>query len=155
MSDSGAAPFDGNAWEVARALQEQGASRPEIAAELKRRGLDDESVQVLLGSLPGAPAPSALPEAQFDMATNPLAPKVLAVSSLGLEGDRRVVALYWLAFGFILALLTTGGLFLGWANVFESSASPWGVFGMRALPWVGYPLAGLALARAVLLLFRR
>ena len=150
MSDSGPA-FDGNPWEIARALHEKGTPRADIVAELTRRGLDEESVKVVLNTLPGAPTPSALPEARFDMATNALAPKLFAVADLGIEGDRRTVALYWLTFGLFFGVLTTGALLLGWANVFESSSSPWGQFAIRALPWIGYPLSVLALVRAFLL----
>ncbi len=89
----------------AQELLAKGVARPDILAQLKAQGVDEESAKVVLNSLPGAPMPSRLPEASLELGINPLAPKTVALSDLGLQGEPRVVGVYWIAFGVVLILL--------------------------------------------------
>lgn len=109
MSTSdGPAPAPGEAppsapspFERARAWHAEGQSRADIARRLAGE-LDEDSLKVVLNTLPGAPLPHALPEARFDTSTNALAPGALSFLDFGLSGERRIVAGYWLALGSLL-----------------------------------------------------
>jgi hypothetical protein len=115
-------------YQQALTLQQQGVSRDDIRTQLLARGLEAESVGVVLNSLPNAPMPPLLPEAHLELGINPLAPNTVAVSDLGMSGDPRVVGLYWLTFGVVLTLLCGVVLWVNEAKLTDASAGLYGFF---------------------------
>ncbi len=151
------APPSRTPWEVARALHAEGKSRAEIAKALADQALDPESMTVLLNALPDGPAPHALPAPNLELRIDPLAPRLLSLTELGLAGDARTTGLYWLAFGGVLALVV--GLVLGVTAVRgfeaedEEALAAWAFATFTVLPWVGFGAAGLAIVRGAALWF--
>ncbi len=148
-------PVAGTPYARALELHGRGTSREDIATALAADGVDAASVKVVLNSLPNATMPSKLPELKFDQGVNALAPELLSVLDMGMEGKPVTVALYWLTFGALLAVFITVMLSIGKLDDLESTTTDWAHFGFTVLPLVGYPLSGLAILRALWLLFRR
>jgi hypothetical protein len=136
-------------------MHAEGKPREEIARALAADGTDPESVKVVLNSLPGASMPAKLPELKFDQGVNALAPELLSVLDMGMEGKPATVALYWLTFGALLAVSITVVLAIGKFDDLESTTTQWAKFSFTVLPLIGYPVAGLAVLRALWLLFRK
>lgn len=105
MAESQSSSADPSNWEFARALETAGTAPKDIEARLVARGLDVESAKVLVNSLPGASGQPTLPTARLDMATNPLSGAGLSSADIGLQGPRKTVGAYWVAFGLALAVL--------------------------------------------------
>lgn len=137
-------------YDSARSLAAENLTIPQIQAELLRRGHDPDSVRVVLNSLPGARLSVATVQFNIDQSVNALSPQLLSFSGMGLDGDRATVALYWMAFGTVLAIIVTLILLVGQVPLLESTSGLWARFALPALPWVGYPLALLAIARGFL-----
>lgn len=154
-TDAAAAGVAMTPYGQAMALFAAGKKRDEILAALKGQSLDDESIAVVLNSLPDAVQPSKLPEVNFDQGTNALSPEVLSVLNLGIEGSPVTVAMYWFAFGAILAFFVSLILLVGETELLEQTSSPWAIFAYHSLPWVAYPMAAFAIGRAAFLLFRK
>ncbi|MCU0697254.1 MAG: hypothetical protein MUC96_12070 [Myxococcaceae bacterium] len=133
-----------------------GQSREIIRAALRERGLDDESARVLVNSLPGAPVPSDLPEANVSLTTNPLAPGLFSVTELGLTGDALVVGAYWLVFGLALLVVVCLVLFVPLPELFgEKGPSEAFLFFIdEVLPPAGFALVAFSLARGLFLVSR-
>ncbi len=129
-------------WEHAVALEKNGATREQIETALQGRGLDAESVRVLINSLPGAKGQSVLPVAQLDMSTNPLSGGAFSTADIGLQGPRKVVGTYWVAFGLVLALIL-GGVMA--ADAYELTQEPLQL-GVRYVIRAGMGAAGVAVA---------
>jgi hypothetical protein len=151
MPPPGETPFD----EAVR-RHTQGESAEGIRAALRARGLDAESVQVLVNSLPGAPVPAELPEATVSLTTNPLAPGLFSVTELGLSGDSRVVGAYWLTFGLALLVVVCLVLFVPLPELFgEAGPSEAFLFFIdEVVPPAGFGLVAFSLARGLYLVTR-
>lgn len=144
------------AFERARALIEQGRSREEARAELTSQGLDEESVRVVLNSLPGARLPSELPEPTMSLSTNALAPDLLSVSELGLSGSPLVVGAYWLTFSGALLVVLLLVLFAPVPELFgeEGPSDAFIYFVETILPPVGFGLVAVSFARGLYLVLQ-
>jgi hypothetical protein len=134
----------------------QGESPEHIRAAMLARGLDAESAQVLVNSLPGAPTPAELPEATVSLTTNPLAPGLFSVTELGLSGDSVVVGTYWLTFGLALLVVVCLVLFVPLPEVFgEAGPSDAFLFFIdEVVPPAGFGLVAFSLARGLFLVTR-
>lgn len=147
-------PPAASSYEQARALLERGQSLEEVKQALQQSGLDEESVRILLNSLPGAPQPAALPEPNVSLSTNALAPDLFSLGELGLSGDPVTVGLYWLVFSGAQLVVLLLVLFVPVPELFgEEGPSPSFLYFIdEVLPPVGFTLVGLAFARGVYLL---
>lgn len=125
----------------AQALLAKGVARADILAQLKAQGVDDESAKVVVNSLPGAPMPSKLPEASLELGINPLTPKTVTLSDLGLQGEPRVVGVYWIAFGVVLILLAGLALL---ANEAQLTGETAGLTSAATRLGIGLGFAGVA-----------
>ncbi len=143
----------GTLFERARAMIEAGAPSDEVKTMLASNGLDEESVRVLLNSLPGAKLPSALPEANVSLTTNPLAPDLFSFTELGLTGDPATVGLYWLTFSGVLLVVILIVLFLPLPQLFgsEGPSDAFLYFVDVVLPPVGFGVVAITFARGVYL----
>ncbi len=130
-------------WEEARRWVQAGVPRPDILSRLRGQGLDEESARIVLNSLPGAPLPQELPELNLDLGQNTMAPGLVSPFELGMTGNRRMLAIYYFAFGLVLATLF-GALFLAVEFGLLDST-----LGLRAAGWLGVGLGALALGRGL------
>lgn len=151
-TDAPAAPT-GTLFDRARAMVEAGSPPPDVKAMLTSNGLDEESARVLLNSLPGAKLPSALPEANVSLTTNPLAPDLFSFTELGLTGDPATVGLYWLTFSGVLLIVILIVLFLPLPQLFgsEGPSDAFLYFVEVILPPAGFGLVAITFARGAYL----
>jgi len=138
-------------YALALELHAAGTAKDELKRRLEATGADAEAVRVALGALPDAPVPQQLPAPQLQVGINPLAPKAFSFSDVGLQGDAKVVGLYWLVFGAVLCALG-GAAWLAQAAEMTPQAAKWGSSATVALLAVG---ALAVLAGALKLALRR
>lgn len=149
------APVAETLYARAMGMQSDHLTRAEMVAALTALGHDAESITLVLNSLPGATPESKLLELRLDQSVNPIAPGLLSFTEMGLEGDRRTVALYWATLGVALNVFTMAMVFIGPSEFLDSTSSAWAQFAFPVIPWIGFPLGILALWRAAMLIFRR
>jgi hypothetical protein len=130
-------------WEEAKGWAQAGVARADILTRLRGQGLDEEAARIVLNSLPGAPLPQPLPELNLDLGQNTMAPGLVSPFELGMTGNRRMLAVYYLAFGLVLATLF-GSLLLALEFALIDAAK-----GLRAAGWLGFGLGALALGRGL------
>lgn len=144
---------NGTLFERARAMVESGSTTDDVKTMLAASGLDDESVRVLLNSLPNAKVPAALPEPNVSLTTNPFAPDLFSLTELGLTGDPATVGLYWLVFSAVLLVVLLIVLFLPLPQLFgsEGPSDAFLYFVDVVLPPAGFGLVAIAFARGAYL----
>jgi hypothetical protein len=150
------APSPESPFDEARRLQEMGQPPEAVRAALRSRGLDEEAVQVVCNSLPGAPLPSELPEATVSLSTNALEPGLFSVTELGLSGNPLVVGAYWLTFGLVLLVVVSLVLFVPVPELFgeKGPSDAFLYFIDEVVPPAGFGLVAFSLARGALLVLR-